>query len=78
MAVFESFLALIPVAEKRLQEQNSAVPNRRQQSRVAAQGSMPLKRHDKDLGIASPSARVHCRNSQRMRQCVAIHHVHRT
>ena len=30
MAVFESVLALIPVAGKRLQEQNSAVPNRRQ------------------------------------------------
>ena len=37
MGVFESVLALIPVAEKRLQEQNPPVPNRRQQSRVAAQ-----------------------------------------
>ena len=28
---------------------------------------LPLKRHDKDLGIASRSARIHCRNSQRLR-----------
>ena len=42
MAIFENVLALIPIAEKRLREQNSAVPNRRQQSRVAAQGEAIL------------------------------------
>ncbi len=42
MGEFESVLALIPVAKKRLQEQNSPVPNRRQQSHVAAQGEAIL------------------------------------
>ena len=42
MAVFESVLALIPVARGWVREQSSEVPDRRRQSRLAAQGEAIL------------------------------------